>query len=246
MNQSNLVSWERQGEFGILSLSNGKENYLNTPDFVSLEQIKKWTSDGDLKGVIIRGVGRNFSAGANLTNLKNVAEDEHLLANTLNKGKVVLDFIEDLNVPVIAAINGVCFGGGLEIALACHIRIAAENALFAFPETNLGLIPGLGGTYRLAQLLGSKVFNVVLGADMINARLALDMGIVDDVANTKDAFDFAKQKLENMTSDRSVEVIRYAMQAIHNAKKLNRKDALKKETELFCKLAVNIKFHQVD
>lgn len=246
MNKSNITSWERQNEFGILSISNGKENYLNTPDFLNLEQLQKWTSEKDLKGIIVRGIGRNFSAGANLENLKELAKDEYLLESKLSKGKDILDFIEDLDIPVIAAINGVCFGGGLEIALACHMRIASEKALFAFPETNHGLIPGLGGSYRLTQLIGNKAYEIILNADMMNASFAKELGFIDHISDVKDSFDFALQKLQSFTSDRSVEVIRYTMQAIHNAKKLNREDALKKETELFCKLAANVKYHQTE
>ncbi len=246
MNQSNIVSWERQNEFGILSILNGKENYLNTPDFVSLKQLKKWTSEKDLKGIIIRGVGRNFSAGADLENLTELAKDENLLESKMKIGKEILDFIEDLDIPVIAAINGVCFGGGLEIALACHIRVASEKALFAFPETNHGLIPGLGGSYRLTQLIGNKVYEIILKADMINSNLAKELGFIDHISDKKDSFELAIQKLQSIASDRSVEVIRYTMQAIHNAKKLNREEALKRETELFCKLAANIKYHEPD
>lgn len=246
MNQSNIVSWERQEELGILSISNGKENYLNTPDFVSLKQLKKWTAEKDLKGILVRGIGRNFSAGANLDNLKELAQDENLLESKMNEGRKILDHIENLDIPVVAAINGVCFGGGLEIALACHMRIASEKALFAFPETNHGLMPGLGGSYRLTQLIGNRAYEVILDGDMINAIHAKEIGFIDHISDTKDSFDFAKQKLQSITADRSIEVIRYTMQAIHNAKNLNRVDALKKETELFCKLAANIKYHQPD
>ena len=132
MDQSNILSWERQGDYGILSISNGKENYLDQPDFISIELLRKWTSEEGLKGIIIQGIGRNFSAGADLKNLIELAKNQNLLAEKINKGKKLLELIENLNIPVIASINGICFGGGLEIALACHIRIASEKALFAF------------------------------------------------------------------------------------------------------------------
>ena len=141
MMQSNIVSWDRNGDIGILSISNGKKNYLDQPDFIDLDQLKKWSEEENLKGIIIRGIGRNFSAGANIENLQELAKDQNILSDKMNKGKEILDFIEDLNIPVIAAINGVCFGGGLEIALACHIRVASERALFAFPETNFYYCP---------------------------------------------------------------------------------------------------------
>ncbi len=244
MEQSNITIWERQGELGILSISNGRENYLNNPDFVSLDKLKKWTSEKGLKGIIIRGVGRNFSAGADIEKLVELAKDPVLLQDKMNEGKNILDFIEDLNIPVIAAINGVCFGGGLEIALACHIRIASKTALFAFPETNHGFIPGLGGSYRIIQLLGNKAKEILLNGDMINAEKAYEIGIVDHISEQKDSFEFALNKLKSLTADRTIELIHSAMQAIHNATLLEKDEALKIETELFCKLAVNVKKDQ--
>jgi enoyl-CoA hydratase/carnithine racemase len=244
MIQSNITSWETNGDVGILSISNGKENYLTEPDFLDIDLFKKWISDEKIKGLIIRGLGRNFSAGADVENLKKLAEDKTNLSGKMNKGKEILNFIEDLTIPVVASINGVCFGGGLEIALACHMRIASERALFAFPETNHGLIPGLGGNYRLTQLLGKRAYEFILTADMVCAAEAKKLGFVEYISETKDTFDFAMQKMISMVSDRSLEIIQSAMKAINNSNNSNREEALKLETELFCNLAVNVKFHQ--
>ena len=126
------------------------------------------------------------------------------------------------------------------------MRVASKKALLAFPEVNHGLIPGLGGTYRLTQLLGKKSFEVLLNADLINTTEAIKIGLINYISETKDAFDLAKEKLESMISDRSVEVIHSAMQAINNANNLSKDEALKAETELFCKLAVNVKIHRQD
>lgn len=240
MNQSDIVSWERVGEIGVLSISNGKENYLLSPDFMNLEILKKRTSEEDLKGIIIRGIGRNFSAGADLEQLKKLAKDEHLLAEKMNRGKEILNFIEDLDIPVISAINGVCFGGGLEIALATHMRVCSKRALFAFPELNHSLIPGLGGSYRMLQLAGKKVYDIILNADLINPEQAKQYGFVNYIADEKDSFELAKEKMESMISDRSIDVIKSAMNSIRNATKMGREEALKSETELFCKLALQV------
>ncbi len=246
MEQNNIVSWERKDEIGILSISNSKKNYLDSPDFISLEKLQEWTSDKTLEGIIITGAGRNFSAGADIEKLQDLAKDVELLESKMNEGKKILDFIEDLEIPVIAAINGVCFGGGLEIALASHIRVASLNTLFAFPETNHGLIPGLGGTYRLFKLIGNKAYELILNADMVNAEYASNIGLINHISSSKDSMVFAEDLLLNMIKDRSVEVIKSVMQAIKNGNNLSREEALKAETELFCKLAVNVKFHQQD
>jgi enoyl-CoA hydratase/carnithine racemase len=246
MDQTDIISWEQKEEIGFLHISNGKENYLDNPDFISLDKLKQWTSDTKLKGIIIKGVGRNFSAGANTENLQELSKDPSLLFDKMNEGKKILDFIEDLNIPVIAAINGVCFGGGLEIALACHMRVASERALFAFPETNHGLIPGLGGNYRLMQLIGKKAYEFILSADMVCAAEAKKLGFINYVTETKDATELAIEKLKSMVSERSIEVIQSAMKAIKNSGKMSREEALKCETELFCNLAVNVNFHQKD
>lgn len=245
MEKSNIIHWERQNEIGILSISNGKENYIDQPDFIDLESLKKWTSEEDLKGIIIRGVGRNFSAGADIDKLQELVSNQVLLSEKMNRGKEILNYLEDLEIPVISAINGVCFGGGLEIALASHIRIASPRALFAFPEMNHGLIPGLGGSYRLKQLIGKKVYEVILNADLMNADKAKELGVINYISESKDAFDMAKEKLLSLVADRPVQVIKSAMKSIHNASKMDREEALKAETELFCKLALNVKFHQV-
>lgn len=242
---SKISNWEKQGDIGIISLSNGKENYLIEPEFVNLVDLKKWTNDDQLKGIIIKGTGRNFSAGASLNELIKLAENERNLSEKISTGKEILNFIETLNIPVIASINGICFGGGLEIALACHIRMASPNALFAFPEANLGLIPGLGGINRLIQLVGHRdIYDMILTADMINTDYAKQIGLIDHISVSKDSFNEAFNKITNLTHDRSHELIHYVMNAIHNAKTLKQSDALKIETELFCRLAIKVRKNQ--
>jgi enoyl-CoA hydratase/carnithine racemase len=245
MSSSKITYWEKRGDIGVISLSNGKENYLIEPEFLDLNDLKNWTIDNTLKGIIIKGTGRNFSAGASIDDLISMAKDENKLSDKISAGKEILDYIENLTIPVVASINGVCFGGGLEIALACHMRIASPNALFAFPETNLGLIPGLGGIYRVIQLLGQRdIYDLVLNAEMINTEKAIELGLIDLISESKDSSDEAIKKINNLTHDRSPELIHSVMSAIHNAKKLNRIDALKIETELFCKLAIKVKKDQ--
>ncbi len=242
MSKSTIAVFEKRGEIGIISLSNGKENYLIEPEFVELRDLVEWTFDNTLKGIIITGAGRNFSAGADKKELLKLAENEKNLSDKIAMGKQILDYIENLTIPVVASIQGVCFGGGLEIALACHMRIASPNALFAFPEVNLGLIPGLGGIYRLIQLVDHReVYNMILAGDMINSEYAKNISLVDFITNSKDPINEAYDKLVALTHDRSPDLIRNVVSAINNARKLDPIEALKIETEMFCRLAIKVK-----
>jgi enoyl-CoA hydratase len=237
MNTEDFIYWKREGDIGIFSLSNGKGNYLEEPDFIDLDIFREWAEEPGLKGIIIRGIGRNFSAGANMVHLRELAQQEQVLSEKITKGKAFLDYIEQLEIPVIASINGVCFGGGLEIALACHMRIASSGALFAFPEINHGLIPGLGGVLRTVKLINNKAFEIILNGDMINVDKALNIGLIDDYTKEKDAFGYAREKLIALTQGRSAELIHYVMRALKNAELLSKHEALQKETEMFCQLA---------
>jgi enoyl-CoA hydratase/carnithine racemase len=231
--------WVRSGTTGILSLQSSKENYLDDPEFIRLDLLKKIFNEPGLKGIIIRGSGRHFSAGADLTQLKQLAGDEPTLFNKISAGKELVKLIVNARIPVIAEISGICFGGGLEIALACHIRICSENALFAFPETNYGIIPGLGGTVTLTKLIGSgRSAEIILSGDMINARKALELKMVDYVLPSGELHDYTTAYLDRLTSDRDTEVIHAVMQSIYNAENMEFEKALEEETKLFCALAL--------
>lgn len=149
----------------------------------------------DLVGVIITGAGdKAFVAGADIT------EFDGLDASTgYEHSKIGHDtfrLIETCSVPVIAAINGFSLGGGNELAMACHIRIASENARFGQPEVNLGLIPGYGGTQRLIQFIGKgRAMELLLTGDMIDAETALRYGLVTHVCPSEDLLALAKKIL---------------------------------------------------
>jgi enoyl-CoA hydratase len=167
------------------------------------------------------------------------AADVPALEEEMIRGRELLAFIENLDIPVIAAINGACFGGGLEIALSCHIRLCSERSLFAFPEVNLNLMPGLGGTVRLMSTAGmSESMLLMLGGDTINAEKALSLGIVYAV-EPADSLAAAFELMRKMTEDKPKKVITSIMTAIHNARTMSYSEALAAETQLFCELAVD-------
>ena len=241
MEKINKISWEIRNDIGIITLDRPPENYLDQPELVHINQLKKWTSYDYLKGILICGAGKHFSGGGKLDNLFEMIRDGEDIAKKMDDGKAVLDHLENLDIPVMAAIQGICFGAGLEIILACHIRICSENALFAFPEINHNILPGLGGTVRFQELAGfPKALKMIMSGDMINAEDALEMRLVDFVAPKAKLFDFSFNLMQKMTKDRPLHVIHSVMRSLRNARTMPVEEAMKEETRLFCELAKKV------
>ncbi len=181
MNQLEILT--RQASNGILTITVNRESALNALNQKTLEELKitfeEAISDANVSGIILTGAGEKaFVAGADITELARLT-----VANGRNfaeKGQGIFDLIESSVKPVIAAVNGFALGGGCELAMACHMRIATTNARFGQPEVNLGLIPGYGGTQRLAQLVGKgKALELMLTGNMIGADEALAIGLIN-------------------------------------------------------------------
>lgn len=165
--------------------------YLNRPEVLNalnlglMAELKKvihdFSHDNRYLGAIITGSGEKaFAAGADIAELSALAQEK---AEVVSKdGQDIFFSIENCSKPIIAAVNGFALGGGCELAMSCHIRVAAENARFGQPEVNLGLIAGYGGTQRLVQLVGkAKATELLLTADVIKADEALALGLVNYV-----------------------------------------------------------------
>lgn len=148
--------------------------------------IQELYQNKDTKGIILTGDGEKaFAAGADVKEFTSLRPEEALLLS--QKGQQLFKLIEDCPKPVIAAVNGFALGGGCELAMACHIRIATENAKFGQPEVTLGIIPGYGGTQRLTQLVGrGKALELMLTAEMISAQEAKSIGLVNHVVASRD------------------------------------------------------------
>ncbi len=238
MTKLNTVTFEVIDCIGIISLNTPPANEIAVPEFISPDLFQKWTSSPTLKGIIIKGEGKNFSAGGNLEVIFNESRNPDKLRSIMQDGHTLLNKIHNLHIPVIAAINRVCFGGGLEIALACHIRVASENALLAFPESNQNLMPGMGGTFRLPLQAGfSEAVKIILSGDTVNIADAKALGIIDHIAPKDQAFEIAWRLMQKMTHDRPVKVIRSIMTSLQNACELPQNEAMREETRLFCELA---------
>jgi len=173
-------------ENGILIITINRPDKLNALNKKTIEELnaalKNAEGDDTVKVILITGSGQKaFVAGADISEFANynVEEGKALSAD----GHIQLfDLLQNLTKPVIAAINGFALGGGLELAMACHIRVASDNAKMGLPEVSLGVIPGYGGTQRLTQLVGKgKAFEMIMTADMINAEDALKWGLINHV-----------------------------------------------------------------
>lgn len=167
-----------------------------------------------VKGVIITGSGdKSFVAGADVTEFLNLSEKEG--AEIAEFGHNVFCKIENSPVPVVAVINGFALGGGCELAMACHLRIAEQHAKFGQPEVNLGLIPGYGGTQRLVQYIGkTKAMELILTADMIGAEMAYSLGLVNKVVEKGEGVEEARKLIEKIAGKGPMAVA-LAIQAIN-------------------------------
>ncbi len=190
-----------------------------------------------VKVVILTGGGSfAFVAGADIKEIAGLSSGKEA-AEVAAKGQSVIMNIQRLGKPVIAAINGVCLGGGCELAMACHIRITGDRARFGQPEINLGIIPGFGGTQRMARLLGkAKATELILTGDMITAQEAHRLGLVNLVVPQDQVMKAAKDFARKLASKPGV-ALRLALQAIEDGLERSLDEGLANEARLFGQVA---------
>jgi enoyl-CoA hydratase len=183
-------------------------NALNTGTFTDLKQCfgEHLAHRTDIKGVVITGAGeKSFVAGADISEFLKL--DVASAAQLSKRGQDIFLLIERFHRPVVAAVNGFALGGGCELAMACHLRIAGEKAKFGQPEVNLGIIPGYGGSQRLVQLIGkTKAMELLLTADMVGAEEALRLGLVNHVVPAGEEVAKAKEIIEKIATKGPVAV----------------------------------------
>ncbi|HEX9613926.1 MAG TPA: enoyl-CoA hydratase-related protein [Bacteroidota bacterium] len=210
-----------------------KLNALNAQAKKELaEALRGCKSDPAVQCVIITGAGeKSFVAGTDIKELTalNSETGREFSAN----GQAIFNLIENLGKPVIAAVNGFALGGGCELALACHIRVAAENAKFGQPEVNLGVIPGYGGTQRLARLIGTgRAMEMILTGDHIDAQEALRIGLVNKVVAQPDLMSTCKALARKIQSKGQI-AVRVALKAVNVTRETNLTDGQELEARLF-------------
>jgi len=198
---------EKKGKVAILKINRPNAlNALNTATISELEKgIKELEDDREVKVVILTGEGKAFVAGADVVEMKDMTA---MQAREFSKlGQKVFTKLEDLEKPVIAAVNGFALGGGCELALACDIRIASDKAKLGQPEVNLGIIPGFAGTQRLSRLVGpAKAKELIYTGDMIDAQTALSIGLVNQVVPVEQLMETVLSLAEKIASKGPVAV----------------------------------------
>jgi enoyl-CoA hydratase len=188
--------------------------------------------DPEIKAVILTGSGdKAFVAGADISELAGL--DQATGKDYVLEGQELTKLIENFRKPVIAAINGFALGGGTELALACHVRIASENAKMGQPEVKLGLIPGFGGTQRLARLVGKgKAMELVLSGKMIDAQESLAIGLVNLVVPQSDLMSTCLALAEEMIANAPL-ALEYSIRAINEGLDKSLPEGLLLEAEFF-------------
>lgn len=233
MNYSNILFEVKNNTAIIIINRPDKLNALNHQTLVELKNVfEELNQKDEITSVIITGSGEKaFVAGADISELNklNMLEGKKFA----EFGQSVFNLIENSDKPVIAAVNGFALGGGCELALACHFRIASENAKFGQPEVNLGIIPGYGGTQRLARLIGSgRAMEMILTGDMIDANEALRIGLVNKVFPSAELINKTLEIAQKINS-KGQQAIRLAIKAIKATELMNLREGLDFEAILF-------------
>ena len=189
----------------------------------------------DLRAVVLSGAGADFCAGTDIGELERL--DESGALRKAERGQEVFDAVELCGTPVVAAVGGAAAGGGCELALACHLRVAATDARFSLPEARLGVIPAYGGTARLARAVGSgRALAAMLAGDEINAEEALRLGLVNRVVPPERLLAEAEALARAIIEASAPLAVRACLEAVTRGSRLHFGDALKLEAELFARL----------
>lgn len=230
----------------ILYLTINRPDKLNALNQLTLSEIRSVFEgvydDKNVKGIIITGAGEKaFVAGADISEFANFTQDQG--RKMAQNGHNVFNMIENCKKPVIAAVNGFALGGGCELAMACHMRVASNKAKFGQPEVNLGIIPGYGGTQRLVQLVGKgKAMELMLTTDMLTAEEAQQLGLVNHVTAPEDLIAKAEEII-NKIKTKSPSAVTGVIRSV-NAYFEEGTDGFKEEIDVFRKCFGTKEFHE--
>jgi len=232
----------------VAEITINRPDKLNALSAQVLDDLRHCVTDlrerDDIRAVIITGTGEKaFVAGADIKELSQLNDWEEGTSFAQN-GQAVFSLIESSSKPFIAAINGFALGGGCELALACHIRICAENAKFGQPEVNLGIIPGYGGTQRLTRIMGrTYATDLILTGRMINAQEAEEHEIVSRVVPLTDLMKTAREMATTIASKAPL-AVSAAIEAIYHGSEETIEEGLDREAGLFGRLTTTSDFKE--
>ena len=233
MSYNNLL-YEVEDKIAIISIDRQEVlNALNQETFHELnEAVLSVRDDDSVGGMIVTGAGEKaFVAGADINELVQATALSGREASI--RGQATLQLFELMGKPVIAAINGYALGGGFELALGCHIRIAAENAMMGLPEVGLGIMPGFGGSQRLPRLIGtSRALELILTGKSISAEEALSWGIVSKVVPEGEALNAAKEMMKEILTKAPMS-IKMSIEAVNRGMNMSLDEGLAIESDRF-------------
>src|SRR5205085_7864532 len=226
--------YDKKGAIAYVMLNRPRVlNALNRQTWQELRTVFEDARAGPtIRGAILTGVGdKAFIAGADIGELAHVTAVE--AEQSSSYGQAVLDLIENLGKPVIAAVNGFALGGGCETAMACTIRVASEKAKFSQPEVALGIIPGGGGTQRLPRLIGKgRALHLILSGEMIGAQEAYRIGLANEVVPATDLITRAETILKKISSNAPI-AVKYALEAVNRGLETSQSEGLSLEASYF-------------
>lgn len=233
MDFQNLKLETREGVAVLTVNRPDKLNALNVQTLGELEQaFAHLATAADVRGVILTGSGEKaFVAGADIAELATQTPVQGKLI--ARRGQAIFDAVENLGKPVVAAVNGFALGGGCELAMACHVRVASENARLGTPEVKLGLMCGYAGTQRLARLVGKgRALEILLTGEMVDAQEALRIGLVNRVVPKDKLMAEAEGLLRKMLANAPL-ALRHTLEAVHSGLQLPFEQAEELEASLF-------------
>jgi len=229
------VLYEKKGAIAYVTVNRPKVlNALNQKTWENLRAaFEDVRDDTAIRGAILTGAGgKAFMAGADIGELAKITGAVEA-AKSSSYGQEVLNLVENLGKPVIAAVNGFALGGGCETAMACTIRVAAEDAKFGLPEVTLGIIPGGGGTQRLPRLVGKgRALQLILSGGMINAQEAYRIGLVNEVVPTADLISRAEAILNQIFKNAPI-AVKYLLEAVNKGLETSLNEGLSLEASFF-------------
>lgn len=232
------IQYATDGSIATITVSRPEKlNALNSATIEELHRaFREAAGDADVRVVIITGEGgKAFVAGADIGELATMGPLSGVLVS--RQGQDAFRFLETMRKPVIAAVNGFALGGGLELALACHVRIASAKARFGLPEVKLGIIPGYGGTVRLPRIVGrGRALELILTGEMIDAAEAHRIGLVNRVAEPDQLMEETHALAAKIAANGPI-ALAMALESVDHAATVSTEDGLRLESDLFGLLA---------